>query len=139
MMISRNRGPLAWHQSAIRNWALDRKNSSHRRTSFPKMPAGKDRRVAAQRAVELQTQKMVGIQMRDPHRLRLHNPRRGLQAVNGPDGSTRNLQGDRSRFRQGTANHHQSAAGRDVNGGGKLQRISATSVARTDENRNGEL
>src|SRR4029077_12627681 len=92
LIISREREDRAWHQSAIMRQAMEGKNSSHRRTRFPQMLAGNSRRVGVQGTSELQTQKMVVIEVRNPHRFRLHDLRRGPQTVGGADRGARNLQ-----------------------------------------------
>ncbi len=129
----------AWHQSAILRQTVEGKKFSHRRTRSSQLPAGYSRSVGVEGVGELQTQKMVVIEVRNPYRLRVHNARRGLQTAGRPDWSARNLHGNQFRFWQRTANRHQCAPRRDVDGGGKLQGILAVPVASSDKNRNGEL
>ena len=70
------------------------------------MPAGNSRRVGGKGASELQTEKMVVIEVGDPYRLGLHDARRDLKTAGGVDGSARNLQGNHGRYGQRTANYH---------------------------------
>ncbi len=139
VMIRRDAEDAAWHRRAMPKQPAGGKNSSHCGISFSQAPSGNSRRVGAQEVGELQTQKMVVIAVCNPNRLRLYDARRGLQAVHGPEWSTRNFQGDWRRFRQRMPNNHHCTGRRDVDCGGKFQGFLADSVTCADKNRNGDM
>src|SRR5208337_1911692 len=106
VIVLREQDELAWHESAILEPRGKGKNSSHCRTGSSQMPTGKSGNVGVQGASELQTQKVVVIEVGDPYGLCLHDPRRSLQTVGRTDGSAGYLQGKQRRFWQRTANNH---------------------------------
>lgn len=59
--------------------------------------------------------------------------------MDGADRGARDLERNRRRCWQRTANNNHRTPRRDVDGGGKLQRILAISILSTDKNRDGEL
>ena len=94
--------------------------------------------VGAQRTRELQSQKMIVVQVRDPDRLSPHAREEFGKPV---EGQWEHLESPvkSTPIWQRPPNDNQSAPGRNVDGRGKLQRILAILVATADKNGDGKL
>jgi hypothetical protein len=118
---------------------LGGENISHCGNGFSQISDRGMVRVGHEGTGELQTKKVIIIQVTNPDCFGPDYARCGGQTAGRTDGCAGDFEGNHGGFGQGTTDNDQSSAGRNVDCRGEFQGFLAIFVAGAHENRNGEL